>query len=675
MPVYLPAKYKKQLPADIGNEETEEVLAEMIAEIESVYGQAYTELKAKADDYLAWFVAEDAAQLERLKNGQITVKEYQNWRQRKLLTGQHWYAMAETMADNLANSNGIACSIISDYLPEVYAINGNWMTYQIEHQLKINTSFELYDHQTVERLIRENPDLLPQPKVNIPLDKQWNKQNLQSAVMQSILQGESVEQLADRLAGVSDMNRTSAVRNAKTMTTSAQNGGRQAAMERAETLGIKGKKMWVSTLDHHTRASHIDLDEEVVGIHERFSNGLMYPGEAGGDPAEVYNCFIGDTKIASDCKIIRSYKHKYEGDVISIKTAGGVQFTCTPNHPILTLRGWIAAKLIDDGDDIVVASGRNREISWRNPHINHAFPRIDAIHKFIHEFGGKRTCTLSVNFHGDVTTSNVEIITQKRFLWDVRYTSACDRIYKFLLKCSDKSFMCKSPLVEHFRRVRPSTFSNVCGKSKRFSLIGWSLRHTQKHGLRPIALLDSGIVKPFNDGASGYAVLLSKCLHGFTGVVFSDKVVNVQTNFVSTHVYNLQTENGYYFVNSIIPQNSQKVNGIFAIAHNCRCREVEVFYDQDIHNAERFSRLDNHLGEMTYDEWKESHGEGKQFRAARSVNRDYSMMREYRQLLGRKVPTNIKEFQKVKYNDPEKWKQWISEARKARAERRRQNVR
>ena len=76
---------------------------------------------------------------------------------------------------------------------------------------------------------------------------------------------------------------------------------------------------------------------------------------------------------------------------------------------------------------------------------------------------------------------------------------------------------------------------------------------------------------------------------------------------------------------------------------------------------------------MTYDEWKKSRGEGKQFRAAANVNRDYSMMREYRQLLGRKVPTNIKEFQKIKYNEPEKWKQWISEARKARAERRRSN--
>ncbi len=669
MDKYLPARYQKQLP-DIGMDETNEILAEMIAEIESVYGQAYTELRAKADEYLAWFIAEDAKQAERLSNGEITAKEYKNWRERKLLTGQHWYAMSETMATNLTNSDIIAASVINGYMPEVYAINGNWATYQIEHTLRINTSFELFNEQAIERLIREKPDLLPKPQVDIPKDMRWNQQHIQSAVMQSILQGDSVDGLADRLAAVADMNQNAAVRNAKTMTTSAQNGGRQDSFERAESMGIHGKKMWVSTLDYHTRPSHIAMDGEIIGVNDTFSNGLRFPGDPSGEPAEVYNCFIGDTKIASDCKIIRSYKHKYEGDIVSIETAGGVKFSCTPNHPILTLRGWVAAELIDNGDDIIVASGRNREVVRRNPDINHAFPRIDAIHDLFDKLGSKRACLLGVNFHGDVPASDVEIITHKRLLWDVRYTGACDRIYKFLLKRSDESFMCKSPFVEHFRGILSAALGNICRKSKLLSIFGRSLRHSEKHGLRPIALLDSGLVKPINNDCSGYAVLLGKCLNGFTGIVFCDKVVNVQRDSVSTHVYNLQTENGYYFVNSIIPQNGQKVNGIFAVAHNCRCAETMVFDDQDLKNAERASNLDHHLGEMSYDEWKEAHRGEPQFKAARNVNRDYSMMREYRQLLGSKVPTNIKEFQKIKYDNPQQWKQWISEARKARAERR-----
>lgn len=641
----------------------------LISDIESVYGQAYTELRAKADEYLAWFVNEDTVQMERWQNGEITTQDYRNWRQNKILTGQHWYAMSETMAQNLANSNGIAYSIINDYLPQVYAINGNWATYQIEKQLLINTSFELFDEMTMERLIRTKPNLLPKASVNIPLDMQWNKQNLNSAVMQSILQGESVDQMADRLAAVSDMNETSAVRNAKTMYTAAQNGGRQDSYERAESMGIKGKKVWLATLDHHTRASHRALDGQEVGIKEEFSNGLMYPGDPHGEPAEVYNCFIGDTKIASDCKIIRSYKHKYEGDVISIKTAGGVEFSCTPNHPILTLRGWIPVKLLNQGDNILVAFGSGKEVVRRNPDINHAFPRIDTIHKFIYESGGKRACTLSVNFHGDVPTSDVEIITQKRLLKKSLNSSIFDRDRKFFFVNSNKSFVSKCSFMKHFRSVWFSSFRNICSMSKLLPIFKRSLRHSKIHGLRPVALFYPGRIEPADNSVSGSTELLRKCLNGFTGVVFSDKIVNVDVNSCSTHVYNLQTENGYYFVNSIIPQKHEKANGIFAIAHNCRCRTIEIFPEQDFSEFERNSRLED----MTYDEWKESHGGEPQFKAARNSNRDYDMMREYKSLLGRKVPTNIKDFQDLKYNHPNEWKQMVSDARKARNARRNKN--
>lgn len=286
--IWYPSKYH-QVP-DVAYDETERILAEMIAEIESVYGQAYVELHDKADAYLAWFTAEDVKQREMFQDGIITAKEYQNWRMRKMFEGRHWFAMAETMAMDLSNSNGIAMSIISSYLPEVYALNGNWTAYQIEKATTVNMSFELFDEQTIERLIREHPDLLPKPSVNIPLDMQWNKQNLQSAVIQSILQGESVDQCADRLAAVTDMNQSSAIRNAKTMVTSAQNGGRQDCYERAESMGIKMLKRWLATLDGHTRASHRALDGVAIPVDETFDNGCEFPGDPNGEPAEVYNC-------------------------------------------------------------------------------------------------------------------------------------------------------------------------------------------------------------------------------------------------------------------------------------------------------------------------------------------------------------------------------------------------
>lgn len=296
---YLPERYRRN-PPDIAHEQTEAILDDMIAEIESVYGQAYTEMQKKAEDYLAWFTEMDKKKRKKYKKGKITKKEYQDWRTNKILEGQRWYAMSTQLAADLANTNGIAASIINGYIPEVYAINGNYTAYVIEHTTMINTGFTLFNEQAIERLIRDKPDLLPRAKIDIPLDMRWNKNNMTSAVMQSIIQGEDTYHLADRLAAVTNMNQTSAIRNARTMTTSAQNGGREDQFKRAIGMGIKMKKVWISTLDFRTRESHRYLDGEIIEMGETFSNGLRYPGDPSGDPSEVYNCRCSEQSIFPD---------------------------------------------------------------------------------------------------------------------------------------------------------------------------------------------------------------------------------------------------------------------------------------------------------------------------------------------------------------------------------------
>lgn len=49
-------------------------------------------------------------------------------------------------------------------------------------------------------------------------------------------------------------------------------------------------KIWHAAHDSRTRKSHLKVDEEIVPINERFSNGLMYPGDKSGDISEWVNC-------------------------------------------------------------------------------------------------------------------------------------------------------------------------------------------------------------------------------------------------------------------------------------------------------------------------------------------------------------------------------------------------
>ena len=288
---YIPDRYQNPLlQNDIGYQETEDLLFDMTAEIESIYGVAYEEMLAKCRKYLEWFVAADTAKRKLLDEKKITKDEYRQWRSSKLFVGRQNYAMLETLSTDLTNINMIAASIINGYMPEVYAINGNYIEYKISKDLNINLAFTLFDEPTVERLIREKPDLLPKARVDIPKDKQWNKQKLSSAIAQGILQGETTDEIAQRLAAVTDMDRNSAVRNAATMTTSAQNAGRVDGMKRAERMGVNLLQMWIATLDGHTRYSHRQVDGELRAIGKKFTNGLLYPGDPNGPPEEVYNC-------------------------------------------------------------------------------------------------------------------------------------------------------------------------------------------------------------------------------------------------------------------------------------------------------------------------------------------------------------------------------------------------
>lgn len=296
---------------DDGFKESEKLLNQLEKEVHDVYAQATKEMTKKVDKYFAKFRIEDEKQRAKYEQGEITKKEYTEWRQRKMLTGKQYIQMRDTLAQDLTNTDSIAMKMVGDKMIDVYALNMNYETYKIEHETRLDTSYTLYNHDSVERLIKTNPAILPIPKPDKMLDYKWNKQHLQSALTQGILQGESITKIAKRFQNVSGMDERAAIRNARTAMTGAQNGGRLDAMERANENGVEVKKGWMATLDDRTRDSHVDLDGEEREIDEEFSNGLMFPGDPEGEPAEVYNC---------RCRMIHVYpKHPVDWSDTSLR--------------------------------------------------------------------------------------------------------------------------------------------------------------------------------------------------------------------------------------------------------------------------------------------------------------------------------------------------------------------
>lgn len=285
---------------DAGHDETEKVLKEIEKRISREYKQAEKEVAAKLDDYLKKFETKDKTWQKWVADGTKTQKEYDQWRVGQICMGQRWDEQRKTLAQDFAKSSQIAKDITASKMPDVYAINHNYATFQIEQASMINTSYTLYDHKTVERLAKGDDKIIPVPgkKISRLIDEgkavKWNERQIQSVMMQSLLQGESIPDIASRLAySVGDSDRKASVRNARTLTTGVQNAGRVDSYERANEMGIQTAKQWIAALDDRTRHWHAELDGEIVENDEPFENEygkIMYPGDPLADPANIYNC-------------------------------------------------------------------------------------------------------------------------------------------------------------------------------------------------------------------------------------------------------------------------------------------------------------------------------------------------------------------------------------------------
>lgn len=278
-----------------GQLETEAELKRLEKKLKKVYSQASSEVQQKLDDYLKQFKTEEKKYLQKLNDGEIIKAEYKKWYSNKVMNAKRWAAMRDTLAEDLTNVNVMANDLVRDSMLHTFAINHNYGTYEIEDGLSINTSYTLYDADTVENLIKNDPDILKRPSLDINLDKRWNKKLFQSHITQGILQGESIDNLAKRVAlGTTKQDMNAAIRNARTATTCAQNAGRTQSYQRAVNMGIELYQVWLAALDSRTRSSHRHMDGEKVkvvkGKQVKFSNGLRYPADPNGRPEEVWNC-------------------------------------------------------------------------------------------------------------------------------------------------------------------------------------------------------------------------------------------------------------------------------------------------------------------------------------------------------------------------------------------------
>ncbi len=278
---------------DAAHRATDKELERIERKLSKIYEQAAKELQEKADKYFERFKQLDAQKQALVKAGRMTEQEYKTWRQNKIMTGQHWTAMQKQAAERLVRADREAIEYTNGRLPYVYSLNYNSVAEGLETRLK-GYSFELVDEATVRNLATSDKTLLPYKVVDGKKAERWHTQRVNAEVTQGILQGESIPKIAKRLKNNVGMTaKGSAVRNARTSVTSAENKGRIDMLHDARKKGVIADKIWLAAHDSRTREAHLDLDGQQVPEDEAFQSILgeiEYPGDPGAAPANTYNC-------------------------------------------------------------------------------------------------------------------------------------------------------------------------------------------------------------------------------------------------------------------------------------------------------------------------------------------------------------------------------------------------
>lgn len=283
--------------------ETDKELKKIEDELARIYSDAEDELREKWDKYMQRAEkrlagAENALQ-DALKSGDADAiaaakKQLQEKIASATFRDNQFQDMIDGVTERMAHVNQIALEYVNGRMPDMYRYNYNGTLNAMKTEAKNagidGVAFNLLDEKTVENMVKRGEVQLPKRKIDIPKDKAWNKKAINSQLMQGIIQGESIPQMSKRFEAVTDMDKEAAIRNARTMTTEAENAGRLASMEQAEEMGLEYAKVWMSTHDERTRESHARMDGETVPLDKKFSNGLEYPGDPNGAPEEVYNC-------------------------------------------------------------------------------------------------------------------------------------------------------------------------------------------------------------------------------------------------------------------------------------------------------------------------------------------------------------------------------------------------
>lgn len=289
-----PRKYN----SDYMSRKMDERLEQVEDNLSALYANAAFDMNAKFSDFIKEHEKRDENYREKVESGEMSEEEYISWRNREIVRDTRFRSTIDSLSDMMVNTDIAAMALLEGEMPLVVAQSYNFVQslgFKSAEEAGLSQgTFQIYNARSVQTIIDKNPDLL-KPKVDVSEDKKWSMDKINKEITQSIVQGEAIPKVADRISRVAHMSESAAVRNARTAMTSAENLGRSEAAQDLKEKGIPIEEQWSATMDSRTRESHLLLDGTYKDENGYFgadflNTPLRYPADPLGDPEEIYNC-------------------------------------------------------------------------------------------------------------------------------------------------------------------------------------------------------------------------------------------------------------------------------------------------------------------------------------------------------------------------------------------------
>lgn len=383
---------------------------------------------------------------------------------------------------------------------------------------------------------------------------------------------------------------------ARTEAISALNQSQMESMQQAVDSGKVQQryitKTWHSAGDHRVRLTHQMLNGTRVPFATKFTSEsgakLAYPGDPTAPAAERINCFVPETPILR-AGLKGVITRHYSGIVVKLLLAKDISVTVTPNHPVLTQRGWIAAsQLLQDDKLVYCSTGVGAGIQ---PDVDHGYASAESLCNLAQLSGTVyRPVSAAVNLHGEIPQSQVEVISLPRSLGGKVETSISELLSNLSLHDTDVAhglLLYRRLTCQRSIRIATLAANAVSNLRACLSVLKCGVAIAQRVSLRAVSLFQTQVLETgfnfkapdaqfFGHGQNGFAAGMQRAnaIKQVQPLLKPITPLGIEIVHYDGPVYNFETESGLIVANGLV-------------THNCRCwMQIKVDYIAMLADAE-----------------------------------------------------------------------------------------